>query len=457
VPREGSSVLALGAESGPIAADLSARGHRVVAASEGRLPSTADPRFDLIVAVGVLERERWDRWALQKMHALLADGGRLLFSAANTLSARALVDPRYVAGKLAKQLAKLDRGRRSPPPEAGRTARTYTRKQLAAMLASLGYEVERWEGRGAGLLPDPLAPGHLVLCRRAPSLFGLEAARPFPDPAAHLASFEHAHRGFFEVRDGWSRRHPDVIRPASTALDIGALARRPILALAPHPDDELIGCGGTLLRSIRAGARVAVVQATDGSMSVSLLDEDAETRRTVRVEEAKAVARAAGFDPTWFWNADNGAFRAEPALVEQLARALSELRPACVFTPFVADIHPDHRTLNRILAAALATHRDPDLSVAQYAVWGMVPANVHCEVTSEMRELEGLLMLYDRAMEVDDYVHFCADRNYYNALRLVGGSGFVEGFLVTAPETFRALAADAGQASEPATSPVPGR
>jgi hypothetical protein len=43
--------------------------------------------------------------------------------------------------------------------------------------------------------------------------------------------------------------------------------RRSAVVFAPHPDDETLGCGGTIVRKIRAGARVRLVVMTDGGSS----------------------------------------------------------------------------------------------------------------------------------------------------------------------------------------------
>jgi hypothetical protein len=64
-----------------------------------------------------------------------------------------------------------------------------------------------------------------------------------------------------------------------------------------------------------------------------------------------------------------------------------------------------------------------------------MPANTYCDIAGVVRELERILLLYETAMKVDDYVHFCQDRNYYSAYMMTGRSGFAEAFLaMPAPE-----------------------
>src|SRR5439155_26732817 len=116
-----------------------------------------------------------------------------------------------------------------------------------------------------------------------------------------------------------------------------------------------------------------------------------------------------------------------------------EIRPAMVFTPFLADRHGDHTTLNRILAAAL----EPDPSivgrVVGYEVWSLAPPNLWCDVSGCMSEVTQMLRLYETAMKVDDFVYMCSTRNHYHSLTLAGRPGYAEAFFASDPARFREL------------------
>lgn len=87
------------------------------------------------------------------------------------------------------------------------------------------------------------------------------------------------------------------IRPSE---DHGARPEGPrVLVFSPHPDDEVIACGGTIARLTTEGARVEVVFATDGAMSHSAVldihsDPTPAELRLVRREEARSAAVALG-------------------------------------------------------------------------------------------------------------------------------------------------------------------
>src|SRR5262245_15220381 len=419
-------ILSLGAAAVPLAAALRDRGHEIVAppadmaaASLNEIARSEPGSFDAALALGFVEHLRWDRWALQQIHRALREGGILLLGVPDLYSLRSLANPRYVAAKLAKVLP------RAHPRGAAREAvRAYPAGRLRAMLERLGFEPRQWSGlaiRGATLASTWPPSHHLVLARAG------EAAPAAQDPAADVRRFEAENRSFLALRDRWRRQHA-LTESAPRAFDPERHAGADVLVLAPHPDDEVIGPGGTLLRLVRAGAKVTVLQATDGSASASLDDAAPGVRETIRLDEAQAVANAAGFQPTIYWREDNRAFRMREELVQRLRGTLRELRPALIFTPFLADIHPDHQTLNRILAAALDAPARWEMSVVGYEVWSLVPANLWCDISATTPDLERLLWLYGTAMEADDFIHMCRTRNRYHARTLSGSARYAEAF-----------------------------
>ncbi len=432
LPAGPSRILVFGPLAVPISESLRARGHASVEGGvrAGEPVLAGGPRptagsFDVIVAAGLIEDLPWDRWALQQMHRWLAPGGRLLLTAPNLWSPLALVDPRYVLGKLAKQWPKVLRwlGRPAGPahPSTRSRKRSYDARVLRATLEELGFVVE-YGSR------DALGTEHVVWARRQPAVFGLSTERPFPDPAAHRARFDRETREFLRLRDAWLAARPGGRAQPGRELVPAEHAGADVLVLAPHPDDELIGCGGTIGLLARAGARVTVVQATDGSASAAFLDEPEPVRRQVRLDEATRVAQAAGIARTIFWREDNQAFVYRPELVTRLRGTLEEVNPALIFVPFVTDIHPDHVLLARILGEALEDWSRPGTQVFGYEIWSRVPANAWCDVTAIMPEFLDWILLYETAMKVDDFVHACATRDYANALALGGRAGFVEAF-----------------------------
>ena len=421
--------------------------HGVDTVVEEDLSMVPEATVDLVCAFDVLERAPWDRWLLQETHRVLRDGGHLVLAVPNLF---ALASARDVARMASHLTAKIWRHLRPSPAVRERFGRRYRLADLIDMLERLGFAVSDcrpdfgWFRRIGRLQPSVLANvagGYILTCARHPSLFGLDARRPYPDPAGHVRFFEQARRASIETRDRWFEQHPEHRAERAAPIDPRAYGGAAVLVLAPHPDDEIIGCGGTLARMIAHGARVTVLHATDGSDTASLRDAPADVRRTVRLEEARAVGELMGFQTLDFWREDNAAFREREELVQRLVGLLARVRPAAIFTPFVTDDHPDHRVLGRLLQKALRDTANSwrDTRVLAYEVWNLVPANRYCDVTDTVLLQERALLRYATAMKAEDYVHICQDRNFYNAHVMTGRPGFAEAFFETDVRSYVAV------------------
>jgi LmbE family N-acetylglucosaminyl deacetylase len=120
-----------------------------------------------------------------------------------------------------------------------------------------------------------------------------------------------------------------------------------VLVVAPHPDDETLGCGGTLVLHRRAGDQVRVVQVTDGraSRAGGLGPDDMAARRHHEARRAMAT-----LDVELVWLGLPERTWPEHQLRARLAEQLAEFGPAIVYAPSTIDYHPEHRRVARVLA-----------------------------------------------------------------------------------------------------------
>ena len=146
--------------------------------------------------------------------------------------------------------------------------------------------------------------------------------------------------------------------------------------VAPHPDDEALGCGGLLALLRRAGQPVAAVLVSDGTMSHpgSRLFS-APARQAVREAEFRHALTVLGIDtePLLLALPDGRvpATTAEPGFEEAVTtlRAFVHRHAAAtVLVPWRRDPHPDHRASSRLVAAALAGLPQPPRCL-EYVVW----------------------------------------------------------------------------------------
>lgn len=164
--------------------------------------------------------------------------------------------------------------------------------------------------------------------------------------------------------------------PAATAT--GILSGAPALILAPHPDDESLGCGGLIAAATEAGIPVRIVIVTDGAGARHAPPDAAALIRRRRGETVEAAAILGVPEPDLhFWSIPDGtADRRGSARREFGSRAATLVREAKARTILVSwefDPHPDHvATFHYGIEAA----RQTGAALFAYPVWAlMLPAN----------------------------------------------------------------------------------
>jgi LmbE family N-acetylglucosaminyl deacetylase len=158
----------------------------------------------------------------------------------------------------------------------------------------------------------------------------------------------------------------DSIRRRGTDTTASS-ARRSCLVLAPHPDDETLGCGATLMRKVDAGVTVTVVVVSDGATwppdrapADNIATRDAEVRASCRILGVPDDAVLHLSFPETKLDA------AGPALVDAVADAVRRHAPDDVFVTSEADPHADHAALGVAARTALAGGRARLLA---YPIW----------------------------------------------------------------------------------------
>lgn len=109
-----------------------------------------------------------------------------------------------------------------------------------------------------------------------------------------------------------------------------------LLAIAPHPDDAELLCGGTLLRAADLGRKTAILDLTAGELGSR---GTPETRRA----EAEQAAVVLGLRERRNLGLPDARIQNDEATRGRLVEALRELRPRTVILPYFEGRHPDHR------------------------------------------------------------------------------------------------------------------
>ncbi|MGE3880112.1 MAG: PIG-L deacetylase family protein [Planctomycetota bacterium] len=147
---------------------------------------------------------------------------------------------------------------------------------------------------------------------------------------------------------------------------------RDTLVVAPHPDDETLGCGGTIARLRALGARVDVVVCTDGSRSHRHLMPPGELR-TRRAEEVVRACAVLGVERAHVHRLgieDGELAGHEMDAAKAIAEILATGSFQRVVLPFLDDGVADHEAAHRAgISAMTLAHNARGCELWEYPIW----------------------------------------------------------------------------------------
>lgn len=231
-----------------------------------------------------------------------------------------------------------------------------------------------------------------------------------------------ARRFLLKLKRATHRSQAELIIPS---------ARR-VLVVAPHMDDEVIPCGGTLILLREAGAEIHVVFATDSSGALPSADARSALTATRRAE-AQAVAQLVGFEFAELGFPDGQLHKHEEALADRLRQQIERTNPDLIFCPFPADAHSDHMSC-AVAVAQTAREVAPGATILAYEVWTPLWPNVAVDISSVADPKKEAISLY--RSQADDRDHADAALGLNRFRGLPHRVEFAEAFFRASPTDF---------------------
>ena len=206
-----------------------------------------------------------------------------------------------------------------------------------------------------------------------------------------------------------------------------------VLVIAPHPDDEVIGSGGSLCLHADAGDRITAVFLTSGELGLKHLPRDEAQR--LREREAEKAGQILGLacieflrGPDWSIGA------ARKSLVRDIAALLVRERPSLIYLPHPDDGHPDHRASWPILRAALKRSEISRPKLRLYEVWTPLDAfGLVTDVTPVMPRKLHALRAHRSQLREFDYVRAVRGLNQFRGA-LAARCDYAEVFQTLSPK-----------------------
>ena len=128
------------------------------------------------------------------------------------------------------------------------------------------------------------------------------------------------------------------------------------LVIAPHPDDEILGVGGTLLKRKSQGHSLAWVIVTKPSEILKW----SESKIKKREEQIQKIKSEVGFDMIYQLNflAAELSHTSLPSLIKSLSETIRDFSPEEIFFPHHGDVHSDHEIVNKAVISSSKSFRN---------------------------------------------------------------------------------------------------
>lgn len=214
-----------------------------------------------------------------------------------------------------------------------------------------------------------------------------------------------------------------------------------LCVIAPHPDDESIGCGGLIAQWTASGRQAEVILLTEGELgSRDARDQSlSETKRQhamktiakTRRKEAAVAAETLGAELIWFSGPDGALARDVSRLAGELSDHWRVNRPDLIAAPFPADKHPDHAAAARIVAKAAAANSLLSTRILGYEVWSAAPVTAVLDITDVADIKRAAIARHESQTATTDYVEGSMALNRYRAVTSGTKARYCEGYYAT--------------------------
>ncbi|MDH3689953.1 MAG: glycosyltransferase [Gammaproteobacteria bacterium] len=208
------------------------------------------------------------------------------------------------------------------------------------------------------------------------------------------------------------------------------------LVLAPHPDDEVFGCGGAIMRHVEAGDPVHVIIVSDGGFQgvMNGVDETGYVQR--RQEESINAGRILGYGTPLFWGLADRDIEYSEKLVRQILSAIDSTGATVVYAPSIFEIHPDHRALG-MTAIEAVRRSDKAQQIAMYEVGVPLRPNVLLDITDLIERKQAAMACFASQLDIQEYDQHITALNRYRTYTLPKSVKAAEAYLLTSTEELR--------------------
>ena len=203
------------------------------------------------------------------------------------------------------------------------------------------------------------------------------------------------------------------------------------LVFAPHPDDEVFGCGGAIMRHVEQEIPVTVIIVTDGAFGLDA--EESSAYILQRQQESIAAAEILGYGTPQFWKYSDRQVTYSEKFVQEILKTIQDSKADLIYAPSVFEMHPDHRAIG--MAVVEAVRRiGKDTHIALYEIGMPMRPNSLLDITDLIERKAAAMSCFTSQNTRQRYDLHIAALNRYRSYTLPASITAAEAYILLSAE-----------------------
>ncbi len=212
-----------------------------------------------------------------------------------------------------------------------------------------------------------------------------------------------------------------------------------ILVFAPHPDDEIIGCGGYLAAKQAEESAIRVIIISNGTLGLLPAQH---LQPLLRQQESRQGLSTLQVKDIQFWGYEDGSIPLSGEILSSYLQAVLDFRPSQIMLPAPSEAHPDHRRVTRGVLHALEGKWAGDLWFYE-TIQPMPVLNTIIDISASIDSKLQALSAHASQLAQFDYIEHClslarvrgitSGRLYGEAFVVFPWDGSAQNFFETRP------------------------
>jgi LmbE family N-acetylglucosaminyl deacetylase len=208
---------------------------------------------------------------------------------------------------------------------------------------------------------------------------------------------------------------------------VSDLSRKDALVIAPHPDDESLGCGGSIAKHIKSKSRVKVVFITDGDKG-DFEGRFGKNYVKIRRQSAEKAMKILGVKDYEFWGYEDRKLSSiEEEIAGRLFHVVEAFSPSLIYVSSPYEAHPDHKASFKATRELLKKLK---ITLVLYEVLMALYPNMLVDITNETEQKKKAIASYYTEVSYNDYITKIEGLNRFRTATLPQNIKYAEAFFL---------------------------